>query len=114
MKIHTVFLLRFIMTLACFLLYLLFFNVKQFQEVTRPKDSLTRLRWIILGVLILATITFVPSLVYLYFLSLGHQYEGIRKIAVFTSGINLIGSTFLLFLIFTYRIKERKEDDSAD
>lgn len=107
-----VFFSRFLMTFAVFLLYVLFFNYRQSREVARPRDGLTRLRWIILSVLLLTTVTLVPVMVYQLLISFGHDYGIMRNIISIVGGINVICSTFLLYLIFTYHIKEEKEDEN--
>lgn len=94
---------RFCLTLSCFMVYFLFLSFKQLQEVIRPVNWLTPLRWLILATLALTTVSFVPSIIYQYYLSIGQKYELLRQVSTVMGGINLAGTTFFLVLIYTYK-----------
>jgi hypothetical protein len=89
--------------MACFLTYLFFLAPRQFGEVLRPVDWLTKLRWWILGILILTMAALIPSIPYQYFIATGQEYDTLRNISSIAGGINLIGSTILMVLVFTYK-----------
>jgi magnesium-transporting ATPase (P-type) len=97
------FFLRFIITLACFLVFLGFLIPRQTKEVLLPADGLTKLRYWLLGVLLLIVLTLIPSITYQLFVAFGHEYKALRNIASIIGGVNLVGMTVLFVLIYTYR-----------
>lgn len=96
-------LLAFLISVVCFAVYLLFLTPRQFKEVLRPRDWLTKLRWIILAILVVSLLTAIPSLVYQYYRTIGIEYTVLRNVATVTSNISKLGLTILLVLVFTYR-----------
>lgn len=78
----------------------------QFNEVLKPKDWLTRLRWRILSLLSLITLMAFPSLVYQFFRYLGTDYESLRNIASITNRLSFLGVVFVLILVFNYKRKD--------
>lgn len=103
------FFIRFIITIGCFLVYLLLLTRKQLDELWAPEDGLGKLRKLIFAVLVLATFTFIPTIPYLYFLATGHDYRVLRNVVADVSGFNQIATTYLLVLIFTYKIKSKDD-----
>lgn len=97
---------RLFIVVSCFMVYAFYLTVKQFREVMRPKSWLTGLRVLILGTLIMTTITFIPSIFNLYFTAIGERYEVLRTASVIIGSINLICSTVFLVLIYTYNRKD--------
>lgn len=100
------FLVRFLITLMCFLTFLFFLVPRQTREVLRPLDGLTGLRYQILGILLLITLTLVPPIVYQFFISLGHEYEVLRNVSSIVGGVNLVGLTVLFVMVYIYRRKD--------
>lgn len=96
---------RFITVFICFCVYVFYLTPRQIREVLRPNDWLTGLRWLILAILTMTALTFIPSLVYLFYLSRGEEYEILRSVSSIIGGINLFGTTILMILIFNYRKK---------
>lgn len=103
------FFLRFLITIGCFGVYFFLLTRKQLDELWLPEDGLGRLRKLIFAVIVLATLTFIPAIPYLYFLSTGHDYRMLRNVVTDVSGFNQIATTFLLVLIFTYKIKSKDD-----
>lgn len=97
------FFVRFLLTTGCFCVYVFFLTPKQLKEAVRPSDWLTGLRYLILGILVLTVVTFIPSIIYLLFLALGQELGTLRQVSSVVGGINLVGTTTLMVLIFTYR-----------
>lgn len=100
------FFIRFLATAGCFLVFLFFLLPRQFHEVMRPLDGLTRLRWQILAILVLITITLIPSMVYQFFLSIGQQYNVLRSVASLVGAVNIVGLTLLFVMIYVYHKKD--------
>ena len=94
---------RFLITFACFLVFLGFLIPRQTKEVLLPADGLTRLRYWLLGVLLLIVLTLIPSITYQLFVSFGHEYKVLRNVTSIIGGVNLVGMTILFVLIYTYR-----------
>jgi len=95
--------IRFLMVLVCFLVYVLYLSPKQALEVIRYDDWLNRLRWLILSIIGIAALSLIPSIVNLYFLSIGLRYIILGNISAITGGISLAATTLLMVLIFNYR-----------
>jgi hypothetical protein len=93
----------FIISAVCFAVYLFFLTPRQLEEVLRPRDWLTRLRLIILGILLISLLTSVPSLLYQYYRTIGQEHVLLRNVSTVTSNISKLGLTVLLVLVFTYR-----------
>lgn len=106
MIVNKYFFIRAIITSACCLVFLFFLIPKQTNEVLRPLDGLTRLRWQILGILLLIALTLIPSIVYQFLIAYGHEYKTLRNIVAQISGINLVGLTVLFVMIYRYRRKD--------
>lgn len=92
--------------IVCLLVYAFFLTPKQIFEVTRPKNWLTRLRWIILSILVISVLTSIPSVVYQYYRTFGHDSEFLRNLATITSQISKTCTTILLVLVFTYKKRD--------
>lgn len=90
-------------TFGCFLVYLFFLIPRQTQEVLKPLDGLTRLRWQILGILLLIAFTLIPSILYQGFVGFGHEYRHLRNVVSIVSRVNLVGLTVLFVMIYVYR-----------
>ena len=98
---------RFFITLSCFMVYFLFLSFKQLQEVVRPVNWLTPLRWLILAILALTTVSLVPSVVYQYYVAIGEKFEFLRQVSSIVGAVNLAGTTTLLVMVFTYRRNDK-------
>jgi len=98
---------RFFITLSCFMVYFLFLSFKQLQEVVRPVNWLTPLRWLILAILALTTVSLVPSVIYQYYVAVGQKFEFLRQVSSVVGAINLAGTTTLLVMVFTYKKSEK-------
>lgn len=94
---------RLIITTICFLVFLCFLIPRQTKEVLLPQDGLTRLRYWLLGILLLITITLIPSITFQFFATIGHEYKVLRNVATIVSGVNLVGLTVLFVLVYIYR-----------
>lgn len=101
-------LLAFVLSVGCLTVYALFLIPKQTQEVLKPGDALTRLRWIILTMLVISLITAVPSTVYQYYRATGVELELLRNVSAITSNLSKVATTVLLVLIFTYTVSSKK------
>lgn len=96
----------FLISFLSLLVYAFFLMPKQINEVLRPKDWLTRLRWIILTILAVSILTSIPGVVYQYSRVLGDESDFLRNFVTISSNISRLASTVLLVLVFTYRKKE--------
>jgi hypothetical protein len=97
--------ISFLLGLLTTSVFIFFLMPKQFKEVIRPYDGLTRLRWYILAILVFSIITAIPGLTYVYFRSTGHEYHVLRNIASILGRISSLATTILLILVYTYRTK---------
>lgn len=91
--------------LVCLLIYAFFLTPKQIIEVTEPKDWLTRLRWIILGILVLSVVSSLPSVLYQFYRMIGEEHPLLRTVATVTGQISKTCTTVLLVLVYTYKRK---------
>lgn len=87
-----------------FLIYV-HITYKQFTEVLRPKDWLTRLRWLIFGILLVAIFGFIPSLTYQFLRTIGVESDSLRNIATIAGNISRLGGAILLELVYNYKRK---------
>lgn len=92
-----------ITSIACVSVYIFFLMSKQVAEVVRPRDWLSRLRWIILAILVISIIASVPGIVYQVYRMLGEDSVLLRNVATITSQISKVATTILLVMVFTYR-----------
>lgn len=90
----------------CTSVYVFFLMPKQFNEVLRPKNYLTRLRWIILAILLISIGTSIPGLLYQYGRIGGQDFQVLRNVATITSNVSRLATTILLVLVYTYRKEE--------
>lgn len=103
---NPIFLFNAVFTLACLCVYLFFLIPRQMTEVLRPLDGLTRLRWQIMGILLLISFTLIPSIMYQFFIAFGHEYRVLRNIVSLISRVTLGGLTVLFIMIYVYRRKD--------
>jgi hypothetical protein len=93
--------------LLCLGVYIFFLTPLQFKEVLRTDRMwLSRLRWIILSILVISIITAVPGLIYQIGRTFGHDYTVLRNIATILGSISKLGTTILMMLLYTYKQKE--------
>lgn len=102
---HTA-LISFILGLVIEVVYVAFLTPKQLKEVLRPYDGLTKLRYYILAILVIAILTGIPGLAYTYFRIYGQSYHALQNIASITTRVSGLATTTLLVLVFTYRKKD--------
>lgn len=95
--------IRFLATTGCFLVFLFFLTPRQVKEVLLPEDGLTRLRWLLLSVLLVIIITLIPSIVSQFFQAMGHNYRVLRNISAIVGAVNLVSLTILFIMIYIYR-----------
>lgn len=79
--------------------------VKQFIQVLRPRDFLTRLRVQIFSVLMISIITFIPSLVYQFVRLSGDESEFLRAVVNILSRVSSLCVLIILIAVFNYRQK---------
>lgn len=89
------------------LLVLLYVSRKQFYEVLLPSDGLTRLRWIILIMLVVSIIGIVPVLAYQTLRLMGTDSDTLRNIAAITGNLSRLASALLLLMVYHYRLKKK-------
>lgn len=85
----------------------LFFRASQ--QVLRPQDGLSGLRWIILTFIVMALVFSIPGIIYSTFRLFGLEYEWLRSVANVTSGLSRIAAPILLVLVFEYKSESDKE-----
>lgn len=101
------FFVRFLLTSGVLLVYAFFLIRRQWEEVSMPLDQYTRLRWFIFSMLWVTTITLIPSIPYQLQIALGHEHVFWRNVVSVSGGVNLVATTALMVLIFTYKVKKR-------
>lgn len=85
---------------------LLWVAYKQFYEVLMPRDWLTRLRWLILAMLVVAIVGILPVITYQVCRLLGTENEVLRNVASVLGNLSRLAGAVLLMLIYRYK----KED----
>lgn len=91
--------LGFSLCLAVFIIYL---TPAQLKETVLPFDRYSKLRWIVLGILLLIVFTLVPVVTNLYFLMQGIRYEILADISAIAGTVTILGLTGLFVLVFRY------------
>lgn len=76
---------------------------KQFLEVLRPKDWLTRLRWQLLLLFIFSAIATLPALAYQFGQLYGYNSSTLQNVARITANLSNLGTSVILVLIYKYR-----------
>lgn len=76
---------------------------KQFMEVLRPKDWLTRLRWQILLLFLFTVFASIPALTYQAGRVNGETNESFRNIVSISSNLSILSTSILLVLIYNYK-----------
>lgn len=79
---------------------------RQFNQVLRPHDWLTNLRWQILCAEIFIVMMSFPSLVYQGMRYSGLDSEILRNVASITSRLSFLGLTIVLVLWYNYKRKD--------
>ena len=92
-----------VISIAIVLFYII---PKQFMEVLRPRDWLTRLRWQILLLFLFAVFSSIPSLSYQAARINGEPNESFRSAVSITSNLSILSTSILLVLIYNYKKKD--------
>ena len=79
---------------------------KQFLEVLRPRDWLTKLRWQILLLFLFTIFASIPALSYQAARVNGEPSEAFRNIVTVSSNLSVLSTSVLLVLIYNYRKKD--------
>lgn len=97
-----------LLSLQTFALYL-WLSFRASEQVLRPQDGLTGLRYIILGFILAALIFSIPSIIYSIFRLMGidTEFEWLRGMANITGGLSKIAAPILLVLVFEYTNKDK-------
>lgn len=80
----------------------LFIFSVQVQEILRPVDGLTRLRWQILAAVTISIIAGIPALTYHLISIAGGDTGELSRIATVTTNVSQLSIMILLVMIFTY------------
>lgn len=79
---------------------------KQFQEVLRPRDWLTQLRYIILLLFIFSVVAAIPALAYQFLRVFGHQNSALQNTASIFRNLSALANSVLLVLLYNYKAKD--------
>jgi hypothetical protein len=79
---------------------------KQSAEVTRPRNWLTGLRWLLLATLVIAVLGYVPSLVLLGLRTFHIESPVLRSISTITGQVSRLGGAVLIEAVYNYKRKE--------